>query len=192
MSCLPFPLPGRRIALRLVGGWVCVRRDLLAAGLDDELVLHDDVGEALASIFEREGETLQVTRSRHRSLFRCEPSGSVVANSFKALWSRANTSQKTVHCGLTPTLSLWIGGACSADPAGRVEGSARCSRRGAASGDFARVSGRHGGKWSWLQCTTAMSRRTGCWGRPNAAIGPRGWMAGPTGWPGRAATWHTP
>ncbi len=51
---------GRRIDLRLVGGPVCVRRALRAGGLGDELPLHDDVGEALASVPDREDRTLQV------------------------------------------------------------------------------------------------------------------------------------
>ncbi len=50
---------GRRISLRLVGGPTCVRRALRAAGLDDELPLHDDVDEALASLLGSEGRNLQ-------------------------------------------------------------------------------------------------------------------------------------
>lgn len=46
---------GRGIDLRLVGGPVCVRRGLRAAGLADELAPHDDVGAALATLPGRGG-----------------------------------------------------------------------------------------------------------------------------------------
>lgn len=41
---------GRGIELRLVGGPVCVRRGLRAAGFADELAPHDDVDAALATL----------------------------------------------------------------------------------------------------------------------------------------------